>query len=425
MFDYLAICVETANENASSICQLGFASVKNGKIVGHFSKNIITKEEFDPFFSHIHGIGRHNLNGAVAFSDIHKEIHDMLEGQIVVTPSVFDRIVFTKAMKNNNLIIPNIKWLDLTSITKNTWPEWNNEGYTLGSINEQLLLEKLKQGSPQKARVVATIIQKAIEISGKSIVEWADLLGSSITSDRAMSCDNKREFDGEEIVFEGEFYAPMAVYDRFAAVRGFNVSPLVTKATTLLCVGLLGVSKNSNSEGGENLTKASNLIQQGMHIRIIDEDDLCDFLSDSQDHMVNEISETRRAAKLMAEEDSNNRDKNGQTSDLADEAIDLAEKIDHELTQTNEIAQVTTHEEKKTTPIKFYLILFALVFVGTLIVAIFIFSKFPSQPSAPAFVEGQGSSPPFMNNAVQPKTDETVRPQTSPAKKTKIKPNMQ
>ena len=149
MFDYLAICVETANENASSICQLGFASVKNGKIVGHFSKNIITKEEFDPFFSHIHGIGRHNLNGAVAFSDIHKEIHDMLEGQIVVTPSVFDRIVFTKAMKNNNLIIPNIKWLDLTSMTKNTWPEWNNEGYTLGSINEQLLLEKLKQDSKE------------------------------------------------------------------------------------------------------------------------------------------------------------------------------------------------------------------------------------------------------------------------------------
>lgn len=176
MFDYLVICIETANENASSICQLGFASVKHGKILGHFSKNIVTNDEFDPFFSHIHGIGHHSLNVAVAFSDIHKEIFDMLEGQIVVTPSVFDRIVFTKAVKNNNLNIPNIKWLDLTSIAKNTWPEWRDAGYTLGNIAEQLSLERLKQGSPLKARVSAKIIQQAIEVSGKSIVEWADFL---------------------------------------------------------------------------------------------------------------------------------------------------------------------------------------------------------------------------------------------------------
>ena len=106
MFDYIIICVETANENSSSICQLGFASVKHGKIVGRFSRKIIPDDDFDPFFSHIHGIGPELPNGAIEFSVLFNEISDLLEGQFVVTPSIFDRISFLKATKKNNLVCP-------------------------------------------------------------------------------------------------------------------------------------------------------------------------------------------------------------------------------------------------------------------------------------------------------------------------------
>lgn len=54
--DFVAIDVETANNDIASICQIGIASYANGELVSEWSSLINPQGEFNPFNIRIHGI---------------------------------------------------------------------------------------------------------------------------------------------------------------------------------------------------------------------------------------------------------------------------------------------------------------------------------------------------------------------------------
>ncbi len=55
---FLALDVETANADYSSICQIGIAEFENGKVINTWSSLINPESYFDPFNVSIHGINQ-------------------------------------------------------------------------------------------------------------------------------------------------------------------------------------------------------------------------------------------------------------------------------------------------------------------------------------------------------------------------------
>ncbi|MFT7592298.1 MAG: DNA polymerase-3 subunit epsilon [bacterium] len=62
--NFLAIDVETANADYSSICQIGIAEFKGGEITNTWSQLINPEVEFDIFNTMLHGIGEIDVDGA-------------------------------------------------------------------------------------------------------------------------------------------------------------------------------------------------------------------------------------------------------------------------------------------------------------------------------------------------------------------------
>lgn len=69
---YLALDVETANADYSSICQIGIVHFKDGQIVDKWSTLVNPEAYFDPFNTSIHGITEKDVRDAPTFDTIHK-----------------------------------------------------------------------------------------------------------------------------------------------------------------------------------------------------------------------------------------------------------------------------------------------------------------------------------------------------------------
>ncbi len=110
---YLALDVETANADYSSICQIGIAEFENGQIINKWSTLINPEAYFDGFNVSIHGIRETDVENSPTIDKIYNELKERLEGEIVVHHMPFDRIAINRACEEYSLNIINIRWMYL------------------------------------------------------------------------------------------------------------------------------------------------------------------------------------------------------------------------------------------------------------------------------------------------------------------------
>lgn len=65
--DFIALDVETANSDISSICQIGIARFKDGQVVGEFVSLINPQDYFSPMNIGIDGIADASVEGAPTY----------------------------------------------------------------------------------------------------------------------------------------------------------------------------------------------------------------------------------------------------------------------------------------------------------------------------------------------------------------------
>lgn len=77
MDNFIAIDVETANNEPSSICAIGAIKVIGGVITDRFYELVKPEPEyyFRHFTQNIHGIGREDTENARVFSEVWRDIH--------------------------------------------------------------------------------------------------------------------------------------------------------------------------------------------------------------------------------------------------------------------------------------------------------------------------------------------------------------
>ena len=103
--DFIAIDVETANHDAGSICQIGFATFADGVLVDNWSWLINPQTWFSTHNIGIHGIRAADVAAAPSWPEVHAEIAALLTGRIVVSHTAFDVTATARACAPRSSII--------------------------------------------------------------------------------------------------------------------------------------------------------------------------------------------------------------------------------------------------------------------------------------------------------------------------------
>jgi len=273
--NFVAVDVETANPNMSSICQIGMVLFEDGREVRCESVLVDPQTWFDPGNVRIHGIDDDAIRGARTFDQLHGWLCEWTTDRIVVCHTHFDRVAFQQACESGRLPTLSCQWLDSARVTRRAWPQFAQRGYGLANVAHHCGVTFQHHDALEDARVAGLILLKAIEHTGHDLAEWLTLVKRSTGEGDAIRRvgDGDGALVGEAIVFTGALELPRREAANRAALAGADVHPGITKKTTMLVVGDQDIAKlNGNAKSSKHL-KADALIAAGQSIRIIGETD--------------------------------------------------------------------------------------------------------------------------------------------------------
>lgn len=278
--EFVAIDVETANADMSSICQIGIACFKNKKMVEEWKTYVNPRDYFDAINISIHGIDESKVKGAPIISELADKIYRYLDNHICVCHTHFDRVSIRQAFEKYMIRQPNGTWLDSARVARRAWTEFAWRGYGVGNICSFLGYNYSPHDALEDAKAAAHIFISAIDKTGLNIDDWLKRVEepidpSKLKYSQSIKKDGNPEgiFYGEVLVFTGKLDVSRPEAANLAAEIGCRVSAGVTKDTTILVVGDQDVKRLAGHQKSAKHRKAESLIMQGSKIRIIRESD--------------------------------------------------------------------------------------------------------------------------------------------------------
>lgn len=279
---YFALDVETANVDRSSICQIGLVLFKDGQEEYSWSTLVNPECEFDGYNISIHGITKEDVESAPTYSQIHEALRDMVEGQIIVHHSSFDRTAFSRRFARSGVDAFSCDWLDNTAVVRRVWKEFSLKGYSLKNLSDQFQIPLTHHDALSDARAAGLIFSKALLESNTKPEEWLSLSRKPISSSARNSIARDGEkngiFFGENIVFTGTLNEERHICSQRAASVGFTVQNGVTKKTSYLCVGIQDPTVLAGHSKSSKHRKAEKYRDEGQDLAIISEEDFWDMI---------------------------------------------------------------------------------------------------------------------------------------------------
>lgn len=275
--DFVAIDVETANADLSSICQIGIASFSSERLVDTWVSLINPEDHFDPINISIHGIDERQVRSAPNWVAAIPNVTARIQGRIVVSHTPFDRLAMTRACERSKVSACDCTWLDSARVVRRAWPEFSKSGYGLTNVSRRFGIEYRAHDALEDARCAGELVLRAIHDTGLRIEEWLIRVEQPIDPNAVHG--HKRdgnpdgELFGEILVFTGVLSMPRSQAADEAAAAGCRVDAGVTKQTTLLVVGDEDLRKLNGHDKSLKHRKAEQLINAGQSIRILGESD--------------------------------------------------------------------------------------------------------------------------------------------------------
>ena len=274
---FVALDVETANPDMSSICQIGIVHFENGQVVDSWSSLVNPNDYFDDMNVSIHGIDARDVLGAPDFIHASTEVFRRISGQVVAIHTTFDRTAITRAAAKNLITTPECVWLNTASVARRAWPEVAQKGYGLSALAKKFGFEFEHHNAVEDARAAGLILIKAIEDASLDLDAWVDRIKKPINPNANDSMAREGNPDGslfgEIVVFTGALAIPRREASDMACKAGCEVADGVTKHTTLLIVGDQDIRHLNGHEKSGKHRKVEELIAKGKQIRILTESD--------------------------------------------------------------------------------------------------------------------------------------------------------
>ncbi|WP_244287937.1 exonuclease domain-containing protein [Labrenzia sp. 011] len=157
-FRFLALDVETANNERASICQVGLACVGRDGSIATWSTFV------DPCTSvwtctWVHGICEETVRGAPRFPEVLSVLTRVVAGHTVFQHSSFDRSAVNAACAQHGCFAPDWHWRDSVTVARRAWPELKgNGGHGLKSLKNHLGLQFRHHDGEEDARAAAEVV---------------------------------------------------------------------------------------------------------------------------------------------------------------------------------------------------------------------------------------------------------------------------
>ncbi len=284
--EFIAIDVETANQQLSSICQVAAVSFADGHVAGTWATLVNPEDYFHPLNVSIHGIDEEAVRDAPKLPDVFGHLSGTLAGRIVACHMSFDRVALGRAAERYGLPTINCRWLDSAKVARRAWCEFARAGYGLANLAKKLGITFQHHDASEDARAAGEIILRAIAETGQNLENWLVLSEQPIFPEvgRATTGPGSRvriatdgspdgPLAGEVVVFTGALTIPRHEAAAIASHAGCTVAGSVTRATTLLVVGDQDIRKLGGHERSSKRRRAEALAGQGQPIRILAERD--------------------------------------------------------------------------------------------------------------------------------------------------------
>lgn len=278
--NFVAIDVETANPDMSSICQIGVAKFVDGHLAEEWSTLIDPEDYFDEVNVSIHGIESRMTKGQPKLPQIADRLRTTLENTVTVCHTHFDRIALARACIKYQLNPISTSWLDSARVVRRTWKDLAWRGYGLANVCQKIGYDFKHHDALEDAKAAGYVLLAALRESQQDLEAWRRRVNQPIdpeqsSSGAAIQRDGNPEGDlyGEVIVFTGALELPRTEAANFAASVGCQVAPGVTKKTTILVVGDQDVARLAGHEKSSKHRKAEQLVADGHRLRIIRETD--------------------------------------------------------------------------------------------------------------------------------------------------------
>lgn len=275
--NFVVIDVETANPDLSSICQVGIASFRDGILHNSWESLVNPEDDFDPINVSIHGIDEESVRFSPKWGAVYGTLSPLLQGNIVVSHTAFDRLALLRACEKNKLTPGECRWLDSARVVRRAWPMFSQAGYGLANVAAHFGIKYRRHDALEDARCAGEILLRAIAETGLSVDQWLERVRRPIDPSTALPITRDANLNGplygEVLVFTGALSMSRREAADAASAAGCEVAASVTKHTTLLVVGDQDIRKLGGHEKSSKHTKAEELISKGQQIRILGESD--------------------------------------------------------------------------------------------------------------------------------------------------------
>lgn len=275
--NFFAIDVETANPALSSICQIGIASFRDGRLCDSWESLINPEDYFDPINVSIHGIDEGDVQSSPSWSEVYPAVCAALQDGIVVSHTTFDRVSILRACEKNGLPSSEFHWLDSAKVVRRAWPIFSKRGYGLANVAAHFSIQYRAHDALEDARCAGEILLRAIAETGLSIDQWCERVRHPIDPSAAAAITRDGNADGplhgEVLVLTGSLSMLRREAADAASAAGCEVDARVTERTTVLVVGDQDIRKLAGHEKSSKHRKAEDMIARGQKIRIIGESD--------------------------------------------------------------------------------------------------------------------------------------------------------
>ena len=169
--DFIALDLETANFDYSSICQIGIAFFNDNTVVDNFKSYVNPEDFFDSWHVERHGISEDMVEDAPIFSEIYKEIKDYIESKHVIHHTAFDRVSIARACEKYSLENINVNWIDSAKIVRRTWNQFSKSGYGLENMTETLGIKFIHHDALEDATAAGKVVIEASKIKEIDTIE--------------------------------------------------------------------------------------------------------------------------------------------------------------------------------------------------------------------------------------------------------------
>ena len=277
---FIALDVETANPQLSSICSIGVGAFGDSGERKKWSALVNPRDYFSHINTRIHGITEQRVISQPDFGGVYHELISIIGHNIIISHGPFDRGAINGAISKYQLPPLNNAWIDVIKVARRTWPQFKNTGYGLKALANNFGIQFTHHDASDDATTSGLIFLRAIKDTGISVNEWVTNSTSPIKRLQSIKHDIRRDgkadglLYGERVVFTGTLNISRTEAANLAESVGCSVDKSVTKNTTLLVVGDQDVSRFADGNTkSEKHRRAEELILGGHAINIIGQSD--------------------------------------------------------------------------------------------------------------------------------------------------------